>query len=882
MTPGLCRWQKENNALSEYFSLHTHSKFSKNDALPSVANLVQQARILEMPAIGLTDHGTVGGIVQLYQHCHKKTVDILPVPGVEVYIASSRFEQRPKTFHNCIAATTTLGWRNLIGLVNLSHRQSKYAKPTLDFDNLASLGQDGLLAGLWITTGCWFGSIASAFRSEVAGAGNADNVVGAFINAFDGRVLVELQNHRIETPGHDDEVLTKQLIALAKRHGLPLVVTNDSHYLFPNDKDAHETLKRLSSFSTNVDEALFPGDGYHLCSATEMATRFHPTIYQGGLHGLHHMLSGYDLVVSELDTFKMSVPDLRLFDPNDTLQIKCSTVIQNKGLSDVYRDRLDQEMKVITTAGFSSYLLLVARLCDQMKKMGVMFNARGSASGSLVCWLLGITAIDPMKFPRMRFDRFLSNDRTKPPDIDLDLDSLRRGEVLDWLSTTYSAAHIGTWTSLGLDDTKDKGSLRVKYASMQRKMVGGTPGEISLSDLSDLSALAGHAAYTSTGTHPAGVVVVSDDSVLDQIPLQWTKSGFITAWSGPDIESMGYVKMDLLGLRTLSALRIALEIVGITFEEVPWTDPTVYRRICKGRTTGLFQLDGFSQRNGCAKLQPKVFDDLCLALALFRPAMMNNGRVEQVLDRRFGRAQVPQLHEYLASQTKDTYGVLIYQEQMLAVLRSLGLSSEEVSATLKAIKASNANVTAAATHMNAIKGRISDEARNAGFSDSDLDLLLKSLAGYADYGFAFAHAVAYARVVFVTGWLATRHPVAWYTGLLNTCHSDKVTDTMKAARADKISLLPPHINHSTAAYTPDLSRRAIRRGLTAIDGVGAKAAIELAAHSPYTSIADLVERTNNRIITGKPMWLRSHDIRSSNGVLLALANSGAVDGLEES
>lgn len=862
--------------MRSWYSLHTHSRFSAQDALPTVSGLVGKAVELGHPALGLTDHGTVAGIVQLYRHATK--AGIAPLPGIEAYFTVSRHDKSRSSFHGCVVASTTTGWYNLINLANTAHRQFYY-RPVIDLDNLATLSDDGLLSGLHLTTGCLSGLVAACLRSP--DPTNAHNVLRALTGYFDGRVYVELMQHGITTDWHDDTLHNAALLGLAHHHSLPVVITGDAHYLNKADAASHSLMKTLVSWSSDPEDAAFNGDGYWMMSHNEIRERFAPDPFAAGIDGLHQILSGYDLKVAALDTFRLAVPEITRRNHDDDLRTRCTAELSVRGLGKRHREALEEELAVISGNGFAAYMMLVARVCDYMRSNRIVFDARGSAVGSLTCWLLGITAVDPLKY-RLRFDRFLSGDRLKPPDIDIDVEHERRDEVLSWLDTTYSMAHIGTWRKLKVQDADDKGSLIVKWRSMQRKTGVSADEPIDADTMADLRRLGAFEAYDGMGVHPAGVVIVSDDATLNTLPLQRSNTGrVVTALDGKDVESMGLVKIDLLGLNTMTMIARACDHLGITPEGIPMGDQAVYRRIKSGRTTSLFQLSGGALRMGCRLIAPTNFNDLVATIALMRPATMDAGSHEVYAARKAGQQKVPDAHPLLQEVTAATYGILLYQEQVLEVMRRLGMNATDLTQLLTALKASNANTAAAAVFIESATQQVRDLATAAGFTDTDIDTLLQALAGYSNYGFNKSHAVAYARTAYLTCWLLVHHPVVWWAQVLAYCSTESLTDNIRAARYDRVRILPAHVNHSAATWTPDVRRRGVRKGLLAIDGIGPKAAVEIAAAAPFTSVADLVTRTNSRIVTGSGPWLKHRDLNKAVGVLGKLADAGALEALPE-
>lgn len=871
-----------------YWSAHTHSRYSAKDALPTVEDMVSVVSKYQQPALGLTDHGTIAGIWQLYKEC--KAQGIMPVPGIEAYVSVDRATARPSTTHLGILATTSVGWENLIHLNNMMHRNYRY-KPLIDINDLYSLSGHGLLDGLSVTTGCFFGMLITALRN--GGPLAATNVIAVLTDLFNGRVYIETQHHNIEDDEHNDDDLIEHLIGLADKHGLPTVITSDSHYLYPNDKIAHDMLKRLGSWSDDVDSAPFPGDGYHLCTDLDMKLRFEPDVYRRGVQGLEHMLFDYDIKVPELDTFTAQVPEMPgIANEDEYLRERCHTEVMFSdnipiGKHRDYIKRLDKELDVITKAGFSGYILLTAQVTDYMRSQNIMFNARGSASGSLVCWLLGITSVDPLQY-ELSFERFLTGDRAKPPDIDLDVEHKRREQVIHWLYDNYACAQISTWRELklsGSDDEYDdqKGSLWIKWAMLARKL-GNDPTVIGDEDFALLNKLSDMRALDGVGIHTAGVLVTSDMAALSRVPMQYVASSetFVTGPDKKGVEGAGYVKLDLLGLKTLTSIRIAFEIAGVSVEEIDETNyrnSRVYRRISSGRTEGMFQLSGRAAQIGSKDLKPTTFDDLVASMALFRPAAQGSGATAEFIKYRRTDAKRKKHHEIIERHCASTQGVLLYQEQLIEILRDLGMDSARLNDTLKAVKASNASTTEARLTMERTVDVVANLATAAGMSVDDVIWLRNAMTAYSEYGFNKAHAVAYARMAYITGWLAVHHPAAFWTGVLTVANAKEQVRLERYAKKDNVFIAPPHVNESGIDYTCNVQKNIIRKGLQTIKGVGEKACNSIVANAPYTSIMDLAERSVRRHVTGSNNILQGHTPDSAGGVISKLYDAGALEGL---
>lgn len=874
-----------------YWSAHTHSKFSAKDALPSVDAIVKKAESFGYPALGLTDHGNMGGAAQLYTNCKKAGIE--PLPGVEAYVALNRNETRPSTMHMGFLATTEQGYRNLAGLVTQSHKNFKY-KPIIDLADLAQAAEDGRLDGIAAMTGCWFGLLQTMVRTPNE---NMDVVVTNLLSSlagwFGSGLYVEIQNHAIYEKGQDDDLQAEFLYQIAQKQGLPIVITQDSHYVEPEHKVLHETMKRLVSWSDETDDAIFPGDGYHMVDDLWMKEHHVPKIYKAGMEGLADLASKAQVVIPELDSFKLKVPDTTLLgDPDDELEkltrIALDLKFKNGKIKQAtrasYDERIAEELDVVHSAGFSGYLLFAATVCEYMEKNKINYNVRGSASGSLLCWLLSITSFDPISWG-LRFDRFLSKDRTKPPDIDIDVEHDRRGEVVDWLQEQFHVVNIGTWLTMGLDDEdgEQKGSLMVRWKMNARK-TGRDPNiRIPPNEWAKLKALSDQKAYLGYGVHAAGLLVTPDAKTAEVVPLQYVASSktLVTSFDKDDVERLGLVKLDLLGLKTLTALRIMREYCGLEIQDIPLNDRKVFAAMSKGDTAGMFQLEGGSARSGVRRLKPTKISDVIAAMALFRPATMESGATDDYINRRQGVTKVPLRHALISEETKETYGVLLYQEQVIGVMRRIGLESEEIEKVRKAIKASNADVGDARNELKKLLTRIRELAKKQDMGLDDLAWLEQALNAYANYGFNKAHATAYGVLAYITGYYAVHQPVAFWAGMLDAYTGAKQeTLYLKAARDAGVQIRSAHVNRSSVGYKADMDRSAIRKGLTAIKGVGEKAAEELVLHAPYSSLDDLARKVSARRVSGSRALGQGHSPEASGGIISALHDAGALTGLE--
>lgn len=881
--------------------MHTHSAYSAQDALPSVDAIVAKAASLGQRAIGLTDHGNMAGSVELYKAAMKH--GLKPFPGSELYLVPSTEQYRrdyaskttkAQRYHLGVVAYSTVGYENLVHLSTLSHK-NHFHKPLVDFNMLATLADEGRLQGLAVTTGCYFGYAVQALVHE--GESAATRYLTTLESWFPGATYVEIQNHHIDHgDGWNDDLVADAMVGIADRMGLPVVITQDSHYVEPHDKEDHEALKRLVAFGPDPDDAVFPGDGFHMASE-EWIRDHHPgPRLERGLAGLDHLYERGDLRIGVLDSYHYSVP-LTVADPESLLAERCGRELVERGLTKPkYTERLAEELNVVSAARMAGYLLLVAEVTDYCRDEGIVFQVRGSAGGSLINWLLGITSEDPLKWG-MTFERFLSKDRTKPPDIDLDIAHDRRQDLIEWLSSRYAVNQIGTWMEMSIagDEEDSKGSLLVKYYSAHRKRTGESIKweDVPEDDRRQLYRIADHRPFSGIGTNAAGLVVTSTRREFERlVPTMYmadkdapNKYRLVSQYDLDSVEALGLVKFDALGLKTLTVLSRAIELAKVDLEKIPLNDGRTFHFMRTGQTAGVFQLEGRSTARGLRDLKPHTIKDVIAAMALFRPAAMKSGATDTFINRKHKREHAPERHEIITRHTKATHGVLLYQDQVIAVLRDLGLNNDDLTAFLKAIKASNGNIGNAAGVIAGLMEQVNTLCDAAGMTAADKDWLHEAFEAYAGYGFNIAHATIYGITAYRCAYLVVHYPLEFHTALLavaaeakskSSRGEDKETEYLKACVKRGLRILPPDINISGASYTLDVRRGAIRRGLRSVKGVGEVTALTLERHQPYSSLVDLCERTK---ISGSKGYLELKDTTQLNGALEKLFEAGVLDSI---
>jgi len=558
-----------------------------------------------------------------------------------------------------------------------------------------------------------------------------------------------------------------------------------------------------------------------------------------------------------------------------------------------YWDRLKEELEVVEATDMAGYLMLNREICLWMDNEGIFYEARGSASGSLICYLLGITQLDPVK-EGLRYERFLSKDRTKPPDIDIDVEDSRRGDVIEMLSERFNVCQIGTWADYSVDKETDRGSLFVAYLSRRRKN-GDHPAQLAQiktfqdvpeDDREEIYALDHHEVYKSYGTHAGGLVITStreDFKRLVPTMLVASSDTTVTQYDMDDVEELGLLKEDILGQTSLTVMRRCIELLGFDLRDkwdwIPLDDIAVFRSIRNQDVDGIFQLEGWSNKKGCRELKPKNIRDLMILVSIYRPATMDSGIKDHYIQRRAGWEQVPERHPILMRRLKETHGLPVLQDQVIDILRDIGFTPEDLTALLKAVKASNENIGGAARVIQGYAAMFEELATDAGFDVVDIKFTWNAIEGFAKYGFNKAHATTYARRAYRMAYLKYHYPLEFHTALLQTwAGTVKEKDYIIATRDAGIKMLSPDVNVSGHTWTVDREKGAIRKGLISIKGVGEKAATEIADNAPFTDMQDLIDRCDARAVNGGKNYAKDGTL---NGVLLKLKDAKALRSLGE-
>jgi DNA polymerase III subunit alpha len=886
-----------------FVHLHVHTEYSMLDGAARVGDLVTEVARQQMPAIAMTDHGNVFGAFDFYKQA--TSVGVKPIIGIEAYVApESRHEKKRVQWasggdddvsgggaytHMTILAENNQGLANLFRLSSLASLEGYYYKPRMDRE-LLSRYAEGLIA----TTGCPGGEIQTRLRM-----GNYGEALRA---ASDYRDIFGASNFYLELMDHGIDIENRvraDLLKLAKELKLPLLATNDLHYTFAEDGAAHEALLCVQSGSTLADPKRFKFDNheFYVKTAAQMRELF---------KDLPESCDNTLLIAERCNVTLREGENLlpRFEVPQGESEDSWLRTLSHEGLQSrlgdrvtpVHLQRLDYELDVMIKMGFPGYFLVVADLCSHARKVGIRVGpGRGSAAGSLVAYALGITGLDPLEHGLL-FERFLNPERISMPDIDLDFDERRRSEMIRYATEKYGDDRVAQIITYGTikskqalkDATRVLGYPYVIGEKLTKALPPSVMGkDITLGGVFDKDdPRHGEAGEFRTlyetdadskrvvdlakgleglkrqwGVHAAGVIL-SREPLLDVIPIHRREAdgAIITQFDMGACEATGLLKMDFLGLRNLSVLddallNIKLNLdIEIVLEDLPLADQKTFELLSRGDTLGVFQLDGGPMRALLRSMAPDSFADISAVIALYRPGPMGENAHNNYADRKNGRKPVeaihPELREPLAEILGDTYGLIVYQEQVMAIAQKVaGFSLGRADLLRKAMGKKNKEILD--------KEYIPFEAgmKSNGFGDAAIKRLWEVLIPFSDYAFNRAHSAGYGVVSFWTAYLKANYPTEYMAALLTSVRDDKDKSALYLSECRRmgISVLPPDVNESNSEYTP--RGKDIRFGLAAIRNVGegVVASIKSARETKgaFTSFGDFLAKVDAQVCNKK-------------------------------
>ncbi len=853
--------------------LHVHTEYSLLDGSSKITEIVKQAKALGMENLAITDHGAMYGVIDFYKEC--KAQGIHPVIGCEVYVAErSRFQKEGRSdaeyYHLVLLAETQQGYENLIKMVSLGFIEGFYYKPRIDLDLLRE-NHEGIIA----LSACLAGAVPRALIGS--GYEKAKEVALEYAEIMgEGNFYLELQDHGIP----EQAQVNQQLLRMSRETGLPLVATNDVHYTYKEDAAAHDILLCIQTGKKvdDQDRMRYEGGQFYLKSPEEMAELFP---YAPQAIANTEEIARRCQVEFKFHELKLPAYDVpQGYDARGYLRMLCE-----KGLSERYaqetpelRERLEYELGVIEKMGYIDYFLIVWDFINYAKSQGIMVGpGRGSAAGSVVAYCLRITDIEPTQYSLI-FERFLNPERVSMPDIDVDFCYRRRQEVIEYVTRKYGADRVSQIITFGtmaarlvirdvgraLDMPygevdkiakmipRDLGMTIDKALEVNPELAGLYKSDDRIKKLIDMSLrLEGLPRHAST--HAAGVVI-SKLPVMDYVPLATNDGAPVTQFTMTTIEELGLLKMDFLGLRTLTVIQDALDLVEkqygkkIKTDEIPMNDPEVYQTIGAGKTVGIFQLESGGMTSLMKELRPEGIEDIIAGISLYRPGPMDfiPKYVEGKKHPEAVKYTAPQLEPILSA----TYGCIVYQEQVMQIVRDLaGYTMGRADLVRKAMSKKKADVMARERQFfvygNEEEGVPGCVKR--GVSAEQAEKIFDEMTDFAKYAFNKAHAACYAVVAYQTAWLKVHYPVEFMAALLTSVidHPGKVAEYIQSLKVMNIELTSPDINEGYTGFSVSADHR-IRYGLSSIKGVGQSIVDRIVAErekaGPFRSMTDFCRR----------------------------------------
>jgi len=856
-----------------FVHLHVHTEYSLLDGASRIKELVQRTKELGMDSIAITDHGVMYGAIAFYKEAMAQGIH--PIIGCEVYVAPQSRHERAEVdgvryYHLILLAENEIGYRNLVRLVSLANIEGYYYKPRVDKDLLRQY-HEGIIA----LSACVAGEIPrSILRGDPE---RTDEILAEYVDIF-GRdnFFLELQDHGLP----EEKTVNHALRDLSKKHDIGLVATNDIHYVRAEDSEFHDILLCVQTGRTINDpnRMRFSGPDYYLKSEAEMTALFHD--YPGAVENTAKIAARcrVDFTFGELQLPFYPIPE-KFADDDAYLRTLCEERLPERysEITNEIRLRLDYELGVIHGMGYASYFLIVWDFINYARGHGVAVGpGRGSAAGSIVAYLLGITNIDPLRYALL-FERFLNPERVSMPDIDIDFDDINRGRVISYVKERYGEDHVAQIATFGTMGAKgairDVGRVLEMSFSEVSNITKLVPSELNitidraLKESADFRRLYDEDESVrrvidlarkieglprNTSIHAAGVVIAKEP-LTNHVPVWISEGTLVTEFDKDDVEALGLLKMDFLGLRTLSIIEDALKNIrtshgiDIDIDNIPLKDDLTAQMLCDGDTGAVFQMESAGMTNLVKDLQPKGFVDLIPTVALYRPGPLGSGMVTDFIDGLHGKKEVVYMHPLLEPILKETFGVVLYQEQVMQIVQVLaGFTLGQADLLRRAMGKKKHELLMA-----------QKESFLAGCANNGIDAPLANhifdlLTHFADYGFNKSHSASYGLLAWQTAYLKAHYPVEFMAGVLTSImdKTDKIPVYIRLCHQMKIRILPPDINSSAATFS--IESGAIRFGLAAVRNVGENA-IAVLEHvreegGPFRSLVDFCTRVDLRIL----------------------------------
>jgi len=856
--------------LKPYVPLHLHTEYSLLDGATRIGDLIKHAKANNMPAAAITDHGVMYGAIEFYKTA--KEEGIKPIIGCEVYIIESDINEKTKKVthnHLVLLAKDKKGYKNLVKLVSIAHINGFYYKPRINHEILEQ-HKEGLIA----LSACLQGEIPRALLND--DYEKAVEKANYYKNLFGEDFYIEMQDHGIE----GQKKINPSLIKLASETGIELIITNDSHYTKKADALCHDILLCMQTGKTRNDPSRmkFANEEFYIKNSDDLRTAFNwldEEIFNRAIENTVKIADKCNLI---LDMGKSLLPNYPI-PKNHTVESYLDKVAR-EGLAARYGEitpeiekRFAFELKIIEEMGFSAYFLIVWDFIKYARDNKIPVGpGRGSAAGSLVAYSLGITEIDPIRH-NLLFERFLNPERVSMPDVDIDFCIDRREKVINYVTELYGedkVCQIITFGTLAARAAMKSVArvLDIPYAESDKyaKMIPALPKtkiDDALQDKMELKQLydkdprvkelvdiakSVEGIKFNIGTHAAGVII-SRDPLSEIVPVQYSKEkAVITTFSMSDVEKLGLLKMDFLGLRNLTIIDKTVNLIEkrhgnrIDIDKIPLDDPKVYEMLSKGETDGIFQLESSGMKTLVKDLKPSVFEDLGALVALFRPGPLNSGMVGDFVQRKHGRAKVEYKHPSLEPILNDTYGTIVYQEQIMQIAQALaGYTLGQADLLRRAMGKKKAE------EMDKQRETFITGALKNGVDSKIAEELFNTMTEFAAYCFNRSHSAAYAFLAYQTAYLKAHYPVEYMSALISSIsgNQDKIQQYIMDCQKMGIEVLPPDINKSGSDFTPDKTN--IRFGLASVKNVGEGAveeAVKNRQDGPYNSFYDFCTKVD--------------------------------------
>lgn len=882
---------------SDYVHLHNHTHHSVLDGLQKAPDMVKHVKEMGMEAIAMTDHGTLSGTIEFYNAC--KAEGIKPIIGMETYVAprkhTDKDPQKDKArFHLTVLAMNMKGYQNLMQLSTTANLNGYYYKPRVDHDLLEKYNE-----GLIILSGCIGGEIGENFRYD--NDGKAYEAAAWYKSVFGDRYYLEIQDHK-----HWDEQkkVNAKILKLGQELEIPVVVTCDAHYLKHIDQDAHEILLCVGTgaYLSDQDRMSLKDTDLFVTDPKDLIARWgdeHPEVIANTRAIADRC--GVDLEFGKILIPKFPVPEgeteKTFLDKNvyaglmwryggtseEDAWAMDAEEIKQKLPADV-TERATYELSVIDGMGFNGYMLIVSDFIKWGKDQGIVFGpGRGSAAGSIIAYALKITELDPLKYGLL-FERFLNPDRISMPDVDVDIQDTRRDEVVQYCVRKYGDERVANIVTFGKMAARNAirdvaRVLQVPYADADRlaKLVPAPvqgrhiPLKVSIEQDQDLKkeyetnptskqvidyAMILEGTIRSHGVHACGVVIAPDD-IVKFVPLEMAQKGVVaTQYPMGEIEALGLLKMDFLGLSNLTILKNTLRIVKKVYDtdielgEIPLVDTKTYELFQRGDTTGVFQLESAGMKRYLRELKPTVFDDIIAMVALYRPGPMQF--IDGFINRKHGREEITYMHPLMKNSLENTYGILVYQEQVMQISKELcGFTGGQADTLRKAIGKKKIDV------MQKMKVEFIAGAVKNGAREDQMEKFWKQLEDFAAYCFNKSHAACYGLIAYWTAYLKAYYPAAFMAALMTSDQDDteRLAIEISETRRMGLKVLSPDVNLSFEEFGVVPETNDIRFGLVAVKGLGAGAVEEIVRTreegGKFKSIEDFAKRVSTRTVNRK-------------------------------